>query len=788
VSDYGYIKQGAIEERTYQRNIARSALRGNTLVVLPTGLGKTIIAILVMNEVLRRKGGKILFLAPTKPLVQQHRRTILNLMNFSDDEVVVFTGEVKKDRRKELWNKARIIISTPQVIQNDLISGDINLDSISLIVFDEAHRAVGNYAYVFIAQEYAKKEDHLILAITASPGGNEEKITEILKNLNIENVEIRVEDDPDVKPYVKEIKIRLVELPMPDEFKELYNKIKSFYEEIIEELRKYGLFITKRKVSRKDIIMEQALVQEKIREGKNEYYQAAMLLNMAIKVDYALEYLETQGFESCYSYLLKIIEEGNTRGGSKASKTLVRHQKFIEIVRMARDLAHKVEELENPKLHALETILRKKIAENPDTRIIVFTHYRETARIVEEYLKDIPNIRAVRFVGQANRGEDRGMSQKEQVEIIKKFRSGEYNVLIATSVAEEGLDIPATDVVIFYEPVPSEIRSIQRRGRTGRTRIGEVYILSIKGTRDVAYLWSSRHKEKKMRAEMRWLRRFLKDKVRGSSRKIFPESSVLNEQDKVDRDNKNDKDKETHKEDYEKIQHGKIGKQRTLFDYTTPENDNTREKLYVDTRELRSETVRILSREYEIVPVQISVGDYILSDRVAVERKTVDDFLASIADGRLFDQAKKLKEEYDAPILIIEGDNLFKRNFRESAIYGAIASLAIDFRIPVLFARDPRESAKIISAIYRRERAERREVALRKERKPMTIEERQRYIVESLPNVSAKLSKRLLEHFGSVRAVMDAEVGDLMKVKGIGRKTAEEIYEAVNSEYAGKKE
>ncbi len=775
--EVGFIKEGAIEKREYQINIAKSALKGNTLVVLPTGLGKTIIAILVMDDVLRRKGGKVLFLAPTKPLVKQHQDTIQKLMNLPEGSVAVFTGEISKSKRKKLWEDAQVIISTPQVIQNDLISGAISLDDVSLVIFDEAHRAVGNYAYVFIAEKYRERDDHLILAITASPGGKEEKIMEIIENLGIENVEIRTEEDRDVKPYIKEVKIYLKQLPMPRELGELYSKLKELYEDIISELRKYRLFITRKKVSRKDIVMAQAEVQTQIAEGKTEYYQAAMMLNMAIKIDYALEYLETQGFESCYSYLLKIIEDGNSRGGSKASRTLVRHRKFIDAVRMARELSHKIEEIENPKLQALEEILEKKIEKKPDFRAIVFTHYRETARIVEEHLKNSEKIKAVRFVGQANKGEDRGLSQKEQVEIVRKFRNGEFNVLIATSVAEEGLDIPSTDMVIFYEPIPSEIRSIQRKGRTGRTNFGEVVILSIKGTRDVAYLWSSRLKEKRMRDEMKLLRRIMGERLNGPTRRIFPDEEKGGE--KNTDDEKNVQKSRENQEDFKpKVQ----GEQRTLFEFDSGSGEKI-EKMYVDTREFRSQVVKILARDYKVVPVQLSVGDYVLSDRIAIERKTTNDFLESIRDGRLFEQVKKLRDTYASPILIIEGDSLFSRNFHENSVYGAIASIIADFSVPVIFTHNPEETAKFIKALYRRERAERREVALHKERKPMTLEERQRYIVESLPSVSAKLSQRLLEHFGSVKEVMNAEVNELVNVRGIGRKTAEEIHDVINSKY-----
>ncbi|AGB05275.1 ERCC4-like helicase [Aciduliprofundum sp. MAR08-339] len=741
------LRDNTVEKREYQVKIAESALKGNTLVVLPTGLGKTIIAILVLVEVLNKKGGKILFLAPTKPLVEQHARTVKNLTKI--ENLAVLTGDVGKKKRRGMIKDADIIIATPQVIQNDVISGDINLRDFSLIIFDEAHRAVGNYAYVYIAKKYREsRTDHLILGITASPGGDEEKIMEIIENLGVENVEIRTEEDPDVKRYVKGFQIRWVELPMPSEIKELYTKLKELYNSIITELRKFGLFVTVRKPTRSDVLRAQKIAQQEIREGKTEFYQAAMLITMAIKIDYALEYLETQGFESCYNYLMRIIEEGNSKGGSKAARTLVRDERFIEIIRVARRISERMDKMDNPKLNALKTIVRKEIAANPEIRIIVFTHFRETAQIVADSLNEVPNVRAIRFVGQASKGEDRGLKQREQVEIVERFKRGEYNVLVATSVAEEGLDIPATDLVIFYEPVPSEIRSIQRRGRTGRTRLGKVIILTIKGTRDVAYLWSSRNKEKKMKNELLWLRALLSEKMKDvRKREIFEERKE------------------------------KKGQLR-LFDF-----EEDKPELYVDTREFRSDVVKHLSEKYRIVPRQLEIGDYLISDRMIVERKRVDDFLESLKDGRLFSQILEMRRNYPIPILIIEGESLFIRGFHENAIYGALASIIADYQVPIVFTKDARETAKFIDSLVKREYSEKREVAVRKEKRPMSDEERQRYIVESLPNVSAKLSQRLLEHFGSVRNVINAEVGDLIKVKGIGRKTAEEIYEIVNKKY-----
>ena len=130
-------------------------------------------------------------------------------------------------------------------------------------------------------------------------------------------------------------------------------------------------------------------------------------------------------------------------------------------------------------------------------RAIVFTQYRDTARHIVDILNS-NNITAARFVGQAKKDGDVGMKQEEQAQILEAFRRGEFSVLVATSIAEEGLDIPEVDLVIFYEPIPSEIRYIQRRGRTGRRSSGSVIILAAKDTIDERYLNASKRRIEKM--------------------------------------------------------------------------------------------------------------------------------------------------------------------------------------------------------------------------------------------------------------------------------------------------
>ena len=262
-----------------------------------------------------------------------------------------------------------------------------------------------------------------------------------------------------------------------------------------------------------------------------------------------------------------------------------------------------------------------------------------------------------------------------------------------------------------------------------------------------------------MKNELLWLRMLLQEKLKEKKlRNIFER-------------------KEEQREEKNKMRKGQL----TLVDF-----EDEKIKIYVDHREFRSEVVKILSQQFVLVPHALSVGDYLISERMIVERKTANDFLESIKDGRLFSQMMEMRKNYQVPILIIEGE-LFTGGFHENSIYGALASIIGDYRISVIFTRDAQETAKLIEFLVKREYSPKEEIAIRKEKRAMSDEERQRYIVESLPNVSAKLSHRLLEHFGSVRNVINAEVGELMQVKGIGRKIAEDIYEVVNKKYAVKR-
>jgi Fanconi anemia group M protein len=749
-----FIKSDNVEQREYQIKIAEAAAKNNTLVVLPTGLGKTVIALILMAKKLKKTDGKILFLAPTKPLVLQHSQFLRQHLTVDEKSIVVFTGEVSPSERKEKWEQARIIVSTPQVIENDLLSKRIDLKDVSFIVFDEAHHAVGVYSYVFVSEMYQKqRDDGLVLGMTASPGNDVAKILEVCKNLGIDNIEIRTKYDPDVKPYVHDLKITWKEVPLPNEFAYTIQLLRKSLSERLKLLKEVGV-IESSSVSltnRKKLLEAQRKIQTELRSKAKPpkiLFKAASVQSEAMKIHYSIELLQTQGVNALKNYFQRMGKEAVSKDGSKASRNIISDSNITEAVAYVKSL-----DVEHPKLQEIVKIVRRQFEAKPDSKIIVFTHYRDTSSYVVKLLENVENARPVRFIGQAGKENDKGLTQKQQARVIKDFKGDTYNVLIATSVAEEGLDIPSTDLVVFYEPIPSEIRSIQRRGRTGRKMPGKVIILIAKGTPDEAYYWAAKRKEKRMRSELELLRSKIGKK--------FEDAGLI------------------YSEEIEEAKHN----QKTLKDY---EKKDKKVKIVVDQREYRSNVVKNLAVKGVFVePQQLDVGDYVLSSRIGVERKSVDDFLDSLIDGKLFKQVSRLRDAYSRPILLLEGEGLLtKRNISHNAIFGSLVSIIVDFGIPIVNTKDSLETADLLYTMGRREqREDKKMVAVRGEKTSMSLRERQQFVVEGLPNVSAVLAKRLLDHFGSIKGIVNASDEELQEVAGVGKNIASEIIELLNARY-----
>ncbi len=722
------IRERTLERRTYQVAIAATALLKNTLVVIPTGLGKTTIAALVIASRLLNESGQALFMAPTKPLVEQHASFLRRVLKIDPADIVALSGEIDPEKRATLWKK-KVVVSTPQVVENDIVAARVDLADFVLLVFDEAHRAVGNYPYVFIAKEYVKTaKNPLILAMTASPGSDVERILEVVRNLHIEALEVRSEWDEDVRPYIARREIEWIKVDMPKEIDVVRKKIEESIRLRFKRLQKLGIDVPEGASKKELLALQEALHSQLASEQSPELYEAVSVLAEILKLAHAVELIETQGVAALKRYLRRLLKEASS-GGSKAAKSIANDPMFREAVIAA--LRCKVE---HPKLEKLKDIVNRQLKENPDSRIIVFTNFRDTA---EKLVEELSTIAATaRFVGQASRYDDRGMSQREQVETLERFRRGEYKILVATSVGEEGLDIPATDLVVFYEAVPSEIRAIQRKGRTGRGREGKIVVLVTKGTRDEAYYYASLRKERMMYERLLEVKR--------------------------------------------KIEGGQL----LLEDFSAPEV-RYGIKIIVDSREMRSEVVKHLRELAEVEVRNLEVADYVLSDRVAVERKTVEDFAESIKSAeKLFSQIAKLKSSYARPLLIIEGENVYGR-LHPNAVRGAMAAIAVDFGVPIIMTRDARETAEFLVAIARREQEERKRSPIEHVAKTKrTLKEEQEYVVSAISNVGSVIAKNLLEHFQTIERIATASEEELMKVPKVGKKIAERIRKLMTTPYS----
>jgi Fanconi anemia group M protein len=487
-----------LQAREYQKRIAEVATTTNTLVVLPTGLGKTIIAILVAAEMLRRyPESKVMVLAPTRPLVLQHLRAFGRELNLPEGSMSALTGTVDPGERQVLWLKSRVVFATPQTVYNDVRRGRISLQDVVLAVFDEAHRSVKDYTYTKLATVYRESALRpLIMGLTASPGATEEKVNEIKNNLFIEAVEARSEESDDVKGYVEKTNVETIKVRVPDEYYETTLRLRELYNDKVKKLVNGGFLRTNR-VSKKALLEARVAISARLRSAqasggpKGYIFGAIMNQAQAVAILHALEMIETQGAPPLLRYLEK-IQQRPEKG--KAISSLLRDPRWLKVKEQAAKLAP----VPHPKIAMMLSVVNEQLRRKPDSRVIVFTQYRDT---IEDIVKALEKegLSARRFVGQSDREGSKGMDQQLQTETLDLFRKGEFRVLVSSSIGEEGLHVPDVDLVVFYEAVPSEIRHIQRRGRTGRTTEGRVVILLAEGTVDESYYYSTLLKESRMR-------------------------------------------------------------------------------------------------------------------------------------------------------------------------------------------------------------------------------------------------------------------------------------------------
>jgi len=376
---------------------------------------------------------------------------------------------------------------------------------------------------------------------------------------------------------------------------------------------------------------------------------------------------------------------------------------------------------EHPKVVELRKVLSNMSLKD---RVIVFTNYKDTAKMLYEKALSW-GLEADFLIGK--RGE-LSQSQKEQLETLTRLNKGEKKILFATRVGEEGLDIIECNLVIFYDSVSDAIRFIQRKGRTGRKKKGRVIALITEGTREEVMFWVGKKRMKKGIEEVENL----------------PKNASL---------------EQFIKENAEAI------------------------KIYVDKRENSSIKQELSRLHINLDEQMLDIGDFVLSEEVCVERKTVKDFIESIIDGRLFPQLIQLKQRYVKPLLLLE-KGTYSDRITQHSFLGALASIITDFNIPLVVTESTEESAALLYAIAKREQSEKKKgIKIREGEKPLNIKDVQKYILAGIPGVSAILAGRLLEKFDTLQNIFNASEEELMEVKGIGEVLAKRIRNIVTKSY-----
>jgi ERCC4-related helicase len=751
------VKTHSVDFRSYQVDLAEIASHQSSIIVLSTGLGKTIIAALLAAKRLTEfQDSKVLFLAPSRPLVDQQARYLRRILDLEEDQIICLTGQDAPEKRHISWQDARVLVMTPQALQNDLIQRNYDLSNVSLIVYDEAHRGVGNYAYTFIAELYEKQgKNQLSLGLTASPGHQVEHIKTVCDNLRLTHVEVRDEKSKDVRDYIVSVDSEILYIRLPSEVEALRDILYSLMEEYREPVINHGFALPEsRRLTRREILQAQSAVRKEIGSFTNPprtLYLVIRNLTALLRIVHLIEFIGTQGLTPTLRYIRGMYEEVSNKKSSKGVKDLVTRAEFKQFEALLQALI--ANNYRHPKADAILEIVSEQLSINLDSRILIFTRFRDTAAEVSETLEQLDDARVSRFVGQSSRGSDKGFSQKKQVEVLDGFRNNEFNILVATQVGEEGLDIPECNLVIFYDCVPSVVPYIQRRGRTGRRTPGRVVIFVAKGTHDEFYHWSVMSKLKKMP-------------------KALKEAET------------EEGEEQTSLEDF--VNDGESQETAKSFSSLAPKTEPQQIKLIVDSRELPTAVARELARlDVVISGESLEIGDYVASEDVAVERKESNDFIQSLIDGRLFAQLSALRSTYRRPVLIIEGEQIIGlRGVNPASIYGALASIAIRIQVPIIWTRNAEETANVLYRIAHLEQvSSQKPLRTRSGDTKGSDAETLEYILSGFPGIDTVTSRALLTEFGTLDRIFSEETKSLQKVKGVGPKIAARIRRLLQTEY-----
>ena len=733
--------QDGVEARGYQIRALRNALTSSCLMVMPTGFGKTAVQWMLMAETLRLSDKKIILVAPTTGLVDQQQRMAREMINIDPETIVRYTGETPPNKRRSLWDNAKILMATSQVIRNDAINGVITLEDVALLIFDEAHHATGNHPYAQVGDLFLNANpEGYTLGATASPGTTKASILEVAKRLAIDRLDISKRDEAMLKPYAVELQNDIVPVELPDTLKSLIYPLQEYQATEVETLQRMGFMAPVKNLTSKIITDAQQSVSRAISRRDARGYNAARKVSDVRRMHMLLDLLKTQGVMPATLFLDKAEHEGRT-GGRGTNRFIAK-----SVIHNFRKAAEAIGEI-HPKVSQVIDMITDRLKHNPNSRILIFTEYRYTVQNLNQLLENIDGVKVAPFIGQATSGKQKGMTQKEQLARLQQFRSGEVNVLVATSVGEEGLDVPSADLVLMYEPVPSAIRAIQRRGRTARQSSGTVKTLIARNTRDEFVNIAAKARERRMYKNLEEIQRMgripLRQPASGDVLSSFavklekneiPADKFLtieqerlnlefeitketNDLDSIERTTGSQKitvvsakDKrprnQTGLDDFfhEKNTAGINRQQEISVSKATNEVIQTLSQtidmnVILDHREASSTLSAYLSSLGMSVRFEnLETGDILLTKDILIERKTSRDLLTSIIDQRLFKQCQRMRLSSNQPILLIELGEI-GNSIHPNAVLGALAHVSLDLGVPILTTKDSMESAHLIYLI-----------------------------------------------------------------------------------------
>lgn len=768
-----YLKYDSVEAREYQISLATKALDESSVIALPTGTGKTIISLLATAERVRQyEDSKVLFLAPLKPLVKQQAESFREHLDIPNSKIKVFTGDVRPQEREQLWDETKIVFATPQVIENDIISNRISLESVCYTVFDECHRATGDYSYTFIAEEYWNSANNpLVTGLSASPGSNKSKILNICQNLGATNLEVLSEEDDVLQEHLHETTVSGEFIDLPDEFIEAKNIIDSKFRDCTENLKENGYLSTVNPGYKQLLHGCRNSIQKDIENGnESDGYSAMSVYAEAIKLYELQEIIAKRGLTEVGEKIEEWREDvKSSSDSSKALQRVVSDSEIEKVYTMAVNFSGV-----HPKLKKLRVLLAESLMDGGNA--IVFCEYVESVHRIVEFLEE-SNISAYAFVGQ------KGMTRKEQQNVLDKFRKGEFDVLVSTKVAEEGLDLPQVNRIIEYHPVASGLRKVQRAGRTGRDSSGEVFVLVNSDTMEEGLYYASLNNKSKMEdslKELKKMRSDILDELR-ENQEYLRKHGVTKDED-TDDDPDNSKQVELTEID------PKEGEDKSVDTDVVDSSDSVH--VIIDSREMNSSIGRQLHKSDSITVDmdQLDVGDYILGPDCAAERKSISDFLNTLTGGdrSLFEQLGDLANSYQKPILLLEGDSsqLYSGRVHKNAINGALASIQFDFGVNIVYTDSEDDTVNWIELIAEREQDDSEsEVQAHGTKSTQTIKDQQEYIVSSFEGVGSKTAKKLLNQFNTIEDIINASSEDLQETDTVGPSTAEYIREVVEEKY-----